>query len=293
MVHEFFDTVTVSPLQKEQTLAAHEEEGTSTQWGNVAQIDWGQMMVFDPAGLAFWSNYNKEVHAADQLLWNSYTRSQLTMVAGLVTIKEEIDMDYCKFCGEVRYKPTRERNLNRKMTSYVILSPSNPKCLIDVYLEPLIEELQNLWHVEQESITKNRVEKNAVNPRLTGEEIHDWVVEFSPTVKEPLKLPPGCGSEHKWTKKSIFWELKYWETHLIQHNLDVMHIQKNVFDNIFNIVMDIKGKSKDNLNAWKILKIIYNRPEFEVDERRPNVMHKSLYTLTKTRRGGCVNGFIF
>ncbi|KAK4410252.1 hypothetical protein Sango_0098200 [Sesamum angolense] len=30
----------------------------------------------------------------------------------------------------------------------VIPSPSNPKRLIDVYLEALIEELQNLWHVD-------------------------------------------------------------------------------------------------------------------------------------------------
>ncbi|KAL0458783.1 UNVERIFIED_CONTAM: hypothetical protein Slati_0505500 [Sesamum latifolium] len=29
----------------------------------------------------------------------------------------------------------------------VIPGTSNPKRLIDVYLEPLIEELQNLWHV--------------------------------------------------------------------------------------------------------------------------------------------------
>ncbi|KAL0328133.1 UNVERIFIED_CONTAM: hypothetical protein Scaly_2245900 [Sesamum calycinum] len=30
----------------------------------------------------------------------------------------------------------------------VIPSPSNPKCLIDVYLEPLTEELLQLWHVD-------------------------------------------------------------------------------------------------------------------------------------------------
>ncbi|KAL0298809.1 UNVERIFIED_CONTAM: hypothetical protein Sradi_6540700 [Sesamum radiatum] len=29
----------------------------------------------------------------------------------------------------------------------VITGPSNSKCLIDAYLEPLIEELQILWHV--------------------------------------------------------------------------------------------------------------------------------------------------
>ncbi|KAL0307979.1 UNVERIFIED_CONTAM: hypothetical protein Sangu_3001400, partial [Sesamum angustifolium] len=28
----------------------------------------------------------------------------------------------------------------------VILGPTNPKCLINIYLEPLIEELHNLWH---------------------------------------------------------------------------------------------------------------------------------------------------
>ncbi|KAL0427828.1 UNVERIFIED_CONTAM: hypothetical protein Slati_2957600 [Sesamum latifolium] len=52
--------------------------------------------------------------------------------------KNDIDLDYCKFCGMARYKPTRVRKPN---------GPSNPKRLIDIYLEPLIKELQNLWHV--------------------------------------------------------------------------------------------------------------------------------------------------
>ena len=28
-----------------------------------------------------------------------------------------------------------------------------------------------------------------------------------------------------------------------------MHIEKNAFENIFNTVMDVKGKTKDNINA--------------------------------------------
>ncbi|KAL0462434.1 UNVERIFIED_CONTAM: hypothetical protein Slati_0131000 [Sesamum latifolium] len=48
--------------------------------------------------------------------------------------------------------------------------------------------------------------------------------------------------------------------------------------------MDIKGKTKDNLNARKDLKIICNRPELEVDERRPNVMPKAVYTLTREQK---------
>ncbi|KAL0402233.1 UNVERIFIED_CONTAM: hypothetical protein Slati_4253200 [Sesamum latifolium] len=114
--------------------------------------------------------------------------------------------------------------------------------------------------------------------------MRDWVEEFSVAVEVPLSHPDGYNSEHKWTKKNIFWELEYWSTHLIRHNLDVMHIEKNVFDNIFNTVMDIKGKTKNNLNARKDLQIICNRPELEVEERRPYVMPKAVYTLTRDQK---------
>ncbi|KAL0344273.1 UNVERIFIED_CONTAM: hypothetical protein Sangu_1314700 [Sesamum angustifolium] len=80
-------------------------------------------------------------------------------------------------------------------------------------------------------------------------------------------------------KKSIFLDLPYWSTLFILHNIDVMHIEKNVFDNIFNTVMDIKGKTKDNMNARRDLKMMCNRPELELDEHRPNVMPKAVYTL--------------
>ncbi|KAL0395471.1 UNVERIFIED_CONTAM: hypothetical protein Slati_4513300 [Sesamum latifolium] len=49
-------------------------------------------------------------------------------------------------------------------------------------------------------------------------------------------------------------------------------------------MMDIKGKAKNNLNAWKDLKSICNRPELEVDEMRPNMMPKVVYTLTKEHK---------
>ncbi|KAL0295008.1 UNVERIFIED_CONTAM: hypothetical protein Sangu_3206400 [Sesamum angustifolium] len=48
--------------------------------------------------------------------------------------------------------------------------------------------------------------------------------------------------------------------------------------------MDIKGKSKDNLNARNDLAITCNRPELQVDERRPTVMLKAVYTLTKGQK---------
>ena len=52
-----------------------------------------------------------------------------------------------------------------------------------------------------------------------------------------------------WKKKSIFFELPYWKENLIHHNLNVMHIEKNVCDNILGTLLDLDGKAKDNLKA--------------------------------------------
>ncbi|KAK4384430.1 hypothetical protein Sango_3061700 [Sesamum angolense] len=119
----------------------------------------------------------------------------------------------------------------------------------------------------------NRVENKVARLRLTRDQILDQVANISPTVKMPLLLPDGYCSDHEWTKKNIFWDLPYWSTLLIRHNLDVMHIENNVFDTIFNTVVDIKD-----------LKIICNRPELELDERRPNVIPKAVYTQGKEQK---------
>lgn len=52
-----------------------------------------------------------------------------------------------------------------------------------------------------------------------------------------------------WKQKSIFFDLPYWEHLLLRHNLDVMHIEKNVFDSVLGTILGIPGKSKDSLNA--------------------------------------------
>jgi len=52
---------------------------------------------------------------------------------------------------------------------------------------------------------------------------------------------------------------------MVRHNLDVMHVEKNVFDNIFNTVMDIKAKTKDTANARQDLRLICKRPKLELD----------------------------
>ena len=36
---------------------------------------------------------------------------------------------------------------------------------------------------------------------------------------------------------------------MLRHNLDVMHIEKNVCDSIIGTLLNIEGKTKDNLNS--------------------------------------------
>ena len=52
-----------------------------------------------------------------------------------------------------------------------------------------------------------------------------------------------------WKKKSIFFELEYWKYLHVRHNLDVMHIEKNVCESIIGTLFNIPGKTKDGLNA--------------------------------------------
>jgi hypothetical protein len=87
----------------------------------------------------------------------------------------------------------------------------------------------------------SRVEKDVAPPCLSSDELHDVVSGYCDILfgfQSGKQKFPGFGLTHNWVKRSIFLELPYWKTNLLHHNLDIIHIEKNVFENIFNIVMD-------------------------------------------------------
>ncbi|OMP05337.1 Transposon, En/Spm-like protein [Corchorus capsularis] len=88
-------------------------------------------------------------------------------------------------------------------------------------------------------------------------------------IKNQRKNPNEKGP---WKKKSIFFELLYWEHNSLRHNLDVMHIEKNITDNILGTLLDIPGKSKDHAKAMFDLKDMGIRrnlqPQESYDSRR-------------------------
>ncbi|GJZ54484.1 hypothetical protein Tco_0609369, partial [Tanacetum coccineum] len=68
-----------------------------------------------------------------------------------------------------------------------------------------------------------------------------------------VKIKRNVLVELNWTKRSIFYELEYWSFHTLKHNLDVMHIEKNVLESILNTLL-MNEKSKDTAKARQDLK---------------------------------------
>ncbi|KAL3380029.1 hypothetical protein AABB24_000582 [Solanum stoloniferum] len=69
---------------------------------------------------------------------------------------------------------------------------------------------------------------------------------------------------------------------MIQHNLDVMHIEKNVFDNVFNTVLNFDDKTKDNPQSRQDMVLYCDRPQLEKDNS--GKYPKAIYTIDKEVR---------
>ncbi|WMV19708.1 hypothetical protein MTR67_013093, partial [Solanum verrucosum] len=92
------------------------------------------------------------------------------------------------------------------------------------------------------------------------------------------RICKSCG----WKKQSIFWDLPYWSSNMIRHNLDVMHIEKNVFDNVFNTVLNIVDKTKDNSQSRLDMVNYCDRPQLAKDSN--GKYPKAVYTIDKEEK---------
>lgn len=132
-------------------------------------------------------------------------------------------------------------------------------------------ELGHPFRKNKTKFRKNRIVTSGPPPIMTGIETLSEIEAYgflkvtevgADAVNKHCNNQDGCG----WKKKSIFWDLPYWKTNLIRHCLDVMHIEKNVFENIFFTIMDVKKKTKDTGVAREDMKIFCNRKNFEKNQ---------------------------
>ncbi|XP_074266804.1 uncharacterized protein LOC141590091 [Silene latifolia] len=172
------------------------------------------------------------------------------------------------------------------MLTLLISGPKQPGNDIDVYLAPLIEDLKLLWNVGTDKgclvcgddiesdwlehsgkfsyrggrrfLPENhqyRKKKKAFYGKtehrkpplfLSGEEYYDKVKNITTIFGKPY-IPPPDGVYH--TKRSIFWELPYWQHLYVRHCIDVMHVEKNVFDSLIGTLLNMPNKTKDGVKA--------------------------------------------
>ncbi|XP_058741009.1 uncharacterized protein LOC131613346 [Vicia villosa] len=88
---------------------------------------------------------------------------------------------------------------------------------------------------------EHRTAPSMLNGAEILELLKDFNNEFGKKNKKKVDGP--------WKKRSIFFELPYWAQNTLRHNLDVMHIEKNIFDSIVGTLLDILGKTKDHIKA--------------------------------------------
>ena len=81
------------------------------------------------------------------------------------------------------------------------------------------------------------------------------------------KRKRGEADQSGWKKRSIFFTLPYCEDHKLQHNLDVMHIEKNLMDNILATLQNLKDQTKDNYKARLDLADMGIRSELHLQQK--------------------------
>jgi len=88
-----------------------------------------------------------------------------------------------------------------------------------------------------------------------------------------------------WSKKSIFFRLPYWDHLLVRHNLDVMHIEKNISESILGTLLGIEGKTKDTLQSRLDLKDLNIRDKLHpVEDRGKVYIPPACFTLSKKEK---------
>ena len=95
------------------------------------------------------------------------------------------------------------------------------------------------WRFDKKFFNGDVELKGAPSP-LSGVEVLEKLSTFKNVFGKTQKKKT-LDSRGPWRKKSIFFYLPYWRHNTLRHNLDVMHIEKNVCDNVLETLLNIHG----------------------------------------------------
>ncbi|XP_060961844.1 uncharacterized protein LOC133032042 [Cannabis sativa] len=130
-----------------------------------------------------------------------------------------------------------------------------------------------------------QIERRPPPRRFTCEGVLEQVNRLPPHLLGNHELFGGVkrrrvSENHNWRRKSIFHELDYWCSNILKHNIDVMHVEKNVCDSLLGTILD-NEKSKDTINARHDLKKLGVRKSLWIyeDERGKLLKPHAPYVL--------------
>ncbi|XP_074355723.1 uncharacterized protein LOC141695375 [Apium graveolens] len=134
----------------------------------------------------------------------------------------------------------------------LIPGPTDPTKDLHVYLRPLIDELKVLWNTGVETYDMfsrtNFIMKAAL--LWTISDFHGLAMLSGWSTKEaddPLRRSTKFGS----IERRSVCARHSGGVQSLRHNIDIMHTEKNVFDNIFYTILGDAKKTKDNTKSRK------------------------------------------
>ncbi|XP_059289915.1 uncharacterized protein LOC132043450 isoform X2 [Lycium ferocissimum] len=98
--------------------------------------------------------------------------------------------------------------------------------------------------------------------------------------KKNKRLP----EELNWVRRSILFELPYWKSLKLRHNLGVMHIEKSICESILGTLLNIDGKTKDTYKARQDLKDMNIRKELWLQHDGSSCTMPPLVILCQKKR---------
>ncbi|KAK5841822.1 hypothetical protein PVK06_004145 [Gossypium arboreum] len=119
--------------------------------------------------------------------------------------------------------------------------------------EDILREVEGVNFIYGKGRKRDREELDEGSAELDVDEGCDLFNNFEELVDEVNLINQD---ETLWKKRSIFFDLPYWRYNLLRHNLDVMHIEKNVCDNVIGTLLNLSLSGKDNIKARKDLQDI-------------------------------------
>ena len=102
------------------------------------------------------------------------------------------------------------------------------------------------WRLDKRRFN-GETEIGSIPEILSGTDIEELLRGFKNRFGDKTKKPGK--SDGPFKKRSILFDLPYWCHNPLRHNLDAMHIEKNICDKILGTLLNIGRMSKDHLNA--------------------------------------------